>query len=405
MKFISIIPAISLLLLLSCKGQQNNKQTNPEFTEQQANGPIGGDCEEGYCELLYYGLPAQINETDTSAGWFETGKKLLLTGTVYQLDGKTPAPGVIIYYHHTDNNGYYSPGDGSPLNSTRHGHIRGWVKTDSNGRYSIYTIRPGPYPKVEDPEHIHLIIKEPDISKEYWIDDVVFDDDKRLLPYRKKHPEVNPRGGSGTVRILLNNGMQIAEHDIILGLNIPNYPKKKVETISGLNIGEDQPSFSPYHAWGPDKGTTTCPVCKYGRYHGILYFVGNSSSLTETKEWLQFLEKESVKRANYLKVYLIFENDKPNQKEILSQLEQLGKELSIKNSALTVVPSWQDKESEAILNKINPSVKNTFVIYKHRSIVDKYINLQPAEENFALISQALERTKGNYFNLSEPEYE
>lgn len=405
MKFISILPAISLLLLLSCKGQQNNKQTNPEFTEQQANGPIGGDCEEGYCELLYYGLPAQINETDTSAGWFEAGKKLLLTGTVYQLDGKTPAPGVIIYYHHTDNNGYYSPGDGSPLNSTRHGHIRGWVKTDSNGRYSIYTIRPGPYPKVEDPEHIHLIIKEPDISKEYWIDDVVFDDDQRLLPYRKKHPKVNPRGGSGTVRILLNNGMQIAEHDIILGLNIPNYPKKKVETISGLNIGEDQPSFSPYHAWGPDKGTTTCPVCKYGRYHGILYFAGHHSSYNEIKEWLQFLEEESVKRANYLKVYLIVANNKPEQKEMLSQLEQLGQELSIKNTALTVVPSWQDEETEALLNKINPSVKNTFVIYKHRSIVDKYINLQPGEENFALISQALERTKGNYFNLAEPKYE
>ena len=28
--------------------------------------------------------------------------------------------------------------------SKRHGHIRGWIKTDDNGNYSIYTIKPAP---------------------------------------------------------------------------------------------------------------------------------------------------------------------------------------------------------------------------------------------------------------------
>lgn len=111
-------------------------------------------------------------------------------------------------------------------NQTGHGHIRGWVKTDENGKYTIHTIRPAPYPNEEFPAHIHLIIKEPEINNEYWIDDITFEDDKLLIPYRKKHPFEN-RGGKGIVRIQLRDDLQVAEHDIVLGLNVPNYPKKK----------------------------------------------------------------------------------------------------------------------------------------------------------------------------------
>ena len=301
-----IFSILLMQILYSCNGQSKNSPSSTTNPTATTTGKVGGDCEAGYCELIYFGLPKEINNVDTSAGWFETGRKLLVTGTVYHLDGKTPAANAIVYFHHTDNNGYYSPGDGTAHNNTRHGHIRGWVKTDTDGRYNIYTIRPGAYPGVEDPEHIHLIIKELDIANEYWIDDLVFDDDPRLLPYRKTHPEKNPRCGSGTLRVLLNDSIQIAEHNIILGLNIPNYPKKNESKISsGLNIGEDQPSFSPFHAYGPDKGSTACPVCKYGRYQGIIYFAGNKPNWSEIKTWLQFLEEQSIKNGKYLKVYFV----------------------------------------------------------------------------------------------------
>lgn len=405
MKFITLI--ITVAILLSCSGQSGKKAQEANRATAGSANRVGGDCEEGYCELIYYGMPKEMNNTDTSAGWYEAGRKLLVTGTVYQIDGRTPAPNVIVYYHHTDNNGYYSPGDGKPLNSTRHGHIRGWVKTDADGHYAIYTIRPGPYPKVEDPEHIHLIIKEPNIANEYWINDLVFDDDPRLLPFRKKHPEVNPRCGSGTLRVLLGDSMQIAEHDIVLGLNIPNYPAKQNDSVSsGLNIGEDQPSFSPYHAFGPDKGSTACPVCKYGRYQGIIYFAGNNPDWEKVKKWLQFLEEQSNIHGKYLKVYFVYGTEAPaDHKQQQSILEKLGNELNIRNTALTYVSYWQDKETEVYLNKINPSAENTFIIYKHRSIVDKYINLQPNASDFAIITAALNRTRSAYFNIPEPAYE
>lgn len=368
---------------------------------------VGGDCEEGYCELMYVGMPKKINAIDTSAGWYEKGQKLIITGTAFQLDGKTPAPNVIVYYHQTDNNGYYSPGDGSHENNTRHGHIRGWVKTDKNGKYSIYTIRPAPYPNENLPAHIHLIIKEPDIKNEYWIDDLVFDDDKLLIPYRKKYPETAPRCGSGTLRILLKDSLQIAEHNIILGLNIPNYPKKTIaNNISGLHIGEDQPSFSPYHAFGPDKGSQACPVCKYGRYHGIIYYVGNHPDWQEIKSWLEFLEKESVQRKKFLKVYFVYGNEKKYSKDKRAvELEKLGTELNIRNVALTFVPSFTDEKTETFLNKINPEVSNTFIVYKYRNIIDKYINLLPTKENFILLSKTLDDTKDEKFELAAPAHE
>lgn len=386
------------LLFISCNGQTNDKpQTNP-------NKIVGGGCDG--CELMFVGMPKEMYAIDTSSGWNEKGQKLVVTGTVFQLDGKTTAPNVIIYYWQTDNEGYYSPKAGMDEAAKKHGHIRGWVKTDADGKYTINTIRPAPYPNDVLPAHIHLSIKEPDVSNEYYVDEINFDDDKLLIPYKKKHPFEN-RGGSGIVRVLLKDSLQIAEHNIVLGLNIPHYPKKSTALIqSGLSIGEEQPSFTPYHAFGPDKGTQTCPVCKYGRYHGIVYFVGNNLDEPGIKSWLKFLEQESERRKKYLKVYFVYGNDKNyNKKERQKQLEKLGNALQLKNTALTFVPSFSDKETEANLNKINPKIENTFIIYKHRSIVDKYINLKPTDENFRMLAQALDKTQGAYFHLPEPEYE
>lgn len=201
-----------------CTGQNRNHDQKPKR--------VGGECEEGYCELMYLGMPDNIHSVDTSAGWYEEGRKLVISGTVFNRDGITPAPDVIVYYHHTDNNGYYSPRSDKPENQTRHGHIRGWVKTGKDGKYTLYTIRPAPYPNTDIPAHIHILIKEPDIGNEYWTDDLVFEDDQLLQPYLKKHNPEN-RCGSGILQVVQKDSLQYAEHHFVLGLNIPDYPVKR----------------------------------------------------------------------------------------------------------------------------------------------------------------------------------
>jgi protocatechuate 3,4-dioxygenase beta subunit len=381
--------------LTSCNGQTKNAKINTGNN----NKIVGGGCDG--CELMYVGMPKNIQSVDTSSAWHEKGQRLLVTGKVVKLDGITPAPNVIVYYWQTDSNGYYSNGKGK---SKKHGHIRGWVKSDKQGNYSIYTIRPVPYPNRDIPAHIHLSIKEPQIADEYYTDGLVFADDIKLTS--DKRNKFKNRGGSGILRLLIDKDMQVAEHNIILGLNIPNYPTSTNNSIkSGLEIGEENPSFTPFHAWGPDKGTRTCPVCKYGRYHGIVYFVGNNPNWTEIKEWLSFLEQESVKRKKYLKAYFVYGNEKDyNKLSRQKELEQLGKELNLKNIALTFVPSFLDTQSEVHLNKINPKVENTLIIYRNRNIIGKFIDLKPTRENQNKVSGMLDKTRNEYFELPAPKY-
>ncbi len=386
----------SLNILTSCNGQTKQNNINAKIPSEY-NNIVGGSFENG--EFMFIGMPENIKSIDTSKGWTQKGQKLLVTGTIYKLDGKTPAPNVILYYYHTDINGVYAGKQGLDSRIIRHGYIRGWVKSDVNGKYSIYTIRPAPYPNSNFEAHIHPSIKEPNIEKEYYIDEFVFDDDELLTGEKRKKME--NRGGSGILRLFKKNDLQIAEHNIILGLNIPNYPEKiKTELQSGLQIGEEQPSFIPFHAFGPDKGSRACPVCKYGRYHGIVYFVGNNPTWDDIKKWLTFLEQQSIARSKYLKAYFVYGNDHDYSKDKRQkELEKIGIELNLKNIALTFVPSFSDTESEANLNKINPDMENTFIIYRNRSIIDKYINLKPTQEIFNLLSKKLDTNKGDYFDL------
>lgn len=216
----SILLSFALItVLLACNGQTSSVNSNPKKNDKTI--VVGGGCDG--CEIMYIGMPKNIQSVDTSAGWHEKGQKLLLKGTVFQVDGKTPASNVIIYYWQTDNNGYYAPRDGMDERAKRHGHIRGWVKTDANGKYAIYTIRPVAYPNTDNPAHIHTSIKEPDHKSEYYIDEFLFDDDPLLTAGRRQ--QVGNRGGSGILKIQTSGNLQIAEHDIFLGLNIPDYPK------------------------------------------------------------------------------------------------------------------------------------------------------------------------------------
>lgn len=401
-RFYQIVLILALYnFLTSCNGQI--KESNTTTNKQNS---VGGPFENS--EFIYYGIPKNISAIDTSSGWKLNGQKLLLTGIVYQIDGKTPAPDVLVYYYQTNPEGRYIHKEDESRSmipnhlGQTHGYIRGWVKTNKEGKYYIYTIRPGVYPTNDEPAHIHVTIKEPNEINEYYIDDFVFDDDKILDTARRKKME--NRGGSGVLRLVKKENLYIGERNIILGLNIPDYPKTNTQAVnSGRNISEDVISFIPYHAWGPDKGKRICPVCQYGWYHGILYFVGNNPNWDEIKTWLTFLESESEKRKDHLKVYFVYGNEKDyNKTHREKELEELGKYLNINKVALTFVPSFSDSESEIDINRINPDPENTFILYKRSKIVSKFVDLKPTQENFTVIRKELDQNINEYFDLPKP---
>ena len=329
-----------------------------------------------------------VNRFIIVAKMSETQVKKIVTQLEKQIE-------VIRAYYHTDEDGLYSPGTAKKSKAVRHGYIRGWVKTDAAGQYSIYTTRPAPYPNLREIAHIHLAIKEPRFSKPYYIDNVVFDDDKMLTGTMRK--KMHYRGGSGVVRLLEGeNGMHIGEHDIFLGLNIPNYPKKYApKTASGLNVGEDVLSFNPYHLYGPDKGEKVCPVCKYGRYLGIILAVGPGCDWDNVRNWLSFFEKESAELNGKLKVYLVATDNQSDRAKLI----QLGKELELTHSALTVVPSFTDKESRVDLLKIDPANANTILLYKRGKVKAKWVDEKANDANVNSILEALRKEQNDYFDL------
>ena len=149
-----------------------------------------------------------------------SGPRIRISGIVYERDGKTPAKDVIIYVYHTDQTGHYTPGSNAKGWEKRNGRIRGWMKTDKNGFYSFYTLKPAPYPNAKIPAHIHIVIKEPD-TNEYYIDEYLFEGDLNLTASEKQKQE--KRGGSGIISLENKNGMQSGKRNIILGFNIPGY--------------------------------------------------------------------------------------------------------------------------------------------------------------------------------------
>lgn len=144
----------------------------------------------------------------------------MISGTVFQSDGKTPAKDVILYLYHTSRDSIYAPSDNPVGWEKRHGQYRGWIRTDSNGQYTFYTFRPTPYPQVKESEHIHIYVKEPKKTP-YYLDNYMFLDDATLK--QEDIDSQKKRGGSGLISLTEKDGILVGKRDIILGLNIPNY--------------------------------------------------------------------------------------------------------------------------------------------------------------------------------------
>jgi len=204
----------SLLLSATACAQSPDKANT-------ADRKVGGPCE--CCEAIYEQAPdfTTINETDTLADFKETGPKMLVFGTIYKKDGVTPATGVVLYIYHTDQTGMYASAANQTGCAKRHGKLRGWIKTNSEGAYRFYTLKPAAYPNTKIPAHIHPVIKEPGLS-EYYIDEYLFDDDPFLTAQERNHAE--NRGSNGIIKLSKDtNGLLLCKRDIVLGKNIPGY--------------------------------------------------------------------------------------------------------------------------------------------------------------------------------------
>ena len=155
--------------------------------------------------------PKDFSATTMVAPAGEPGERLVITGTAYKADGKTPFASIVLYVYQTDASGVYNKTDGS----WQRPRLRGWVKTDRNGKYKINTIKPGSYPNSKNPAHIHAIAQLPG-EQPKWIDDFLFDGDPYLSERDRKQSADLGRFSHIMKTWREPDGLLRAERDIVL---------------------------------------------------------------------------------------------------------------------------------------------------------------------------------------------
>jgi protocatechuate 3,4-dioxygenase beta subunit len=142
----------------------------------------------------------------------EPGEPMIITGSIFGLDGKTPIEAATLSIYHTDATGKYSPAPGGDNRTTR---LRGKMLTGVDGRYEFKTIKPVSYPDSTIAAHVHAYVSAPGFT-EYWIDNFEFEGDPFLREEVVKRAQSQGRFGSILKLARGNDGVLRGVRDIQL---------------------------------------------------------------------------------------------------------------------------------------------------------------------------------------------
>lgn len=156
------------------------------------------------------------------AGPDEPGQRLVISGTVYAPDCRTPLPGTLLDIWQANAAGVYDTETPGNFTEEVDFHLRGMLYTDENGRYEIETVVPGRYPVppglpglekyagLTRPAHIHVkamhSLHVPITTQLYFAGDPYLADD----PWGGRKPSL-------AIELADEDGIQHGTFDFVLG--------------------------------------------------------------------------------------------------------------------------------------------------------------------------------------------
>ncbi len=165
-------------------------------------------------------------------------------------------------------------------------------------------------------------------------------------------------------------------------LAIPVVANRSVE--SGLNIGETLSAFHPTHIAGPDKGTDTCPPCKYGNRPAVQVWV-NEDSPENVLAIANNLQAKVASSKNEFKAFII---NVTCCDVCTKAAENLAKNVKGNELGITVLDPKNSAVKQYKVN-LDKEVKNTVFVYKNRKVVAKFINLKADREGLNALNEAI----------------
>ncbi len=163
--------AIAFPLLIGCKTDTLAQKTESELSLIKKNAMPSGTEARGAIDA-----PDDVSWKTALSKKSDKDEAMIISGTIFQPDGKTPAPNILIYFYHTDSEGLYGR-----RGEVRDGHFRGWLLTGANGKYEFNSIKPAPYPNRTEPAHVHMTLTGKNF-KEDSINTILFEGDKFIKP-------------------------------------------------------------------------------------------------------------------------------------------------------------------------------------------------------------------------------